>query len=1139
MNFVAKEVEVQKYWNEIQLDEKIKENTRQYPMFKFMEGPPFCNFSPHLGHLLTKTCKDAMNRYKSMNGFYTDPRCSFDVHGLPIETLAQKNLQVHSKQEILSLGIDKFNQECRGIVTTARDDWKRTTSRFGQRIDFERESKTMDLSYMNNVWKIFGHLYSKNLIYQGTKIMPYSTALSTVWSNFESSLNVKEVQDPALTLKFKLVGSNPFNLPNDKVHFLVFTTTPWTLPSNLMLAINPSLTYVIFTKKSKDEMDKFSLHFQKNVKNTENSLSTPNESADEYYICEKSSMNRYVNNEKTGVTSKGEQLYLITHKIVAEFPGSQLVNLQYQPPYNYFSNSDKFFKVLGADFVSNETGTGIVHIAPGFGADDYKLCLNNDIVTPEMNICPIDDAGCFTSEIKEYQGRHVKDCDKDIIKELKTRGLIFQSKYETHSYPYCWRSDTPLIYRAMPCWFIDVMSIKDKLIANNKKINWFPKHVGENRFGNWLNTLVDWCISRTRYWGTPIPIWMSQDKKEIKCISSLQELEELGYWTDGRKVQPGEIKDLHRDIIDNIVLPSKEFNEGNEGNEFLYRIEEVLDCWFESGSMPYASGIYGDFSVDNFTPGKYQSDFISESIDQVRGWFYTLNVLSTALFDEPAFKNCIVSGMILANDGTKMAKSKGNYTPPEIVMDKYGADALRLYLLESPAVSAESLQFKDENIEKIVKQTHVYLYNSVKFLHQMIDFYSQQNNNEMIVFDPSVQSTNILDIWLTNITNKYIEDIHSLADNYNLQHINNKIYNYIQDLSTWYLKLNRAYMKLYNVEDKQQVYNSLNTFYFNLVKFLNCSAPFMPMLSDILFLDIRKYSPIYKNVESIHLIQMPNTHNLENLNSNVPDNKLIETFKYLTDVITMGRYVRGTINASSRKPLKSMIVLAPNNIIEMLEPIKHYLYEELNVVDIVLTCDFDKYIVESLTLNDKIVGKKYRSKIKDLRKEIANLDPTTIQQFIKSKILTIQDISLIEEDIIVHRNISKDYSSLVFHSLENLSILVDKDMTHEMHLIYLGKQINRYIQDYRKQLSLVISDHVNVFYSIDFSGEESGSEQSKFVPNSDNILSEIISQQDIYITPYLNSEIFPVEKATEIPLNQKTFHFDENTRLTIFIQQLS
>jgi isoleucyl-tRNA synthetase len=1034
--FVQRELDVLAYWRDHQIFNKVLATTQAYPRFNFYEGPPFASGSPHLGHLITKAIKDSVIRYHSQNGRYVPRVAGWDTHGLPLESKAQNTLNLATRQQIVDFGIEPFNRACREIVMTARSDWEKTTERFGQWIDFDHDYKTMDLPYMECVWDVFKRLFDQGRVYRGIKVMPYSTGCSTVWSNFEAKLNERDVSDPALTVKISLTPS--VDLPVG-THVLVFTTTPWTLPSNLALAVNPDLEYVLVRVDH------------------------------EYLIMTKMALSRY---------------FPESPPILRAFHGSDLVGRSYEPLFLYYRHfSDQAFKILPATFVTSEQGSGLVHLAPGFGAEDYATCLAAGLIRKDMlPPCPIDDLGRFTAEIPDYAGVYVKDADKKIVAELKKRNRVFQMAYEKHTYPYCWRTDTPLLYRASPCWFLDVTSVRDKLIANNRKITWVPKFVGENRFGNWLETVVDWCVSRNRFWGTPLPIWTDPTFTELVCLGSVHELETRGYWSDGRKVQPGDITDLHRHVIDVIQIPST-----RQPGTFLHRVDEVLDCWFESGAMPYASQNYRGMSAEDF--GKlFPADFISESLDQVRGWFYSLNVLSTMLYDQPAFKTCVVSGLVLAEDGTKMSKSKGNYAPPEEIMDRHGGDAVRLYLLNSPVVAAEPIRFKAADVEKIVSQVHVFVYNSVKFLLTMIEFYERTTGSKFVAsMDQS--PVRMIDQWLLQMTNEYVQSIHRAMAEYNLQAIYPLINQFVRRLSADYLKLNRSSMKAYpNQSRVDLVASSLNTLYQALYHFVVTTAPFAPMLCEDLFLQIRPLCPEHATVESVHLIQMvPYLPTVEST--------LLKPFEYLSQVLSMVRHIRGTHGIPTRRPLNSVIVLCPSTrVVQDLQTVESFIREELNLVQLQFETNVSRYLMVSLSLNLKSAGKKFGKNLTQVRAALAQVTPSDIKHLQTTGKLTLGSYELTTDDVVMTPALDPAWSKWFFETDGGLSVLVDPTTNPEVERLFAGKELNRTIQDLRKDVGLSIMDQIRVF-----------------VETTDSVYLDVVAQQDKYLTPYLNQ---PVETYT-------------------------
>ncbi|MCQ2795666.1 MAG: isoleucine--tRNA ligase, partial [Bacilli bacterium] len=598
--------------------------------------PPFATGMPHYGHLTAGGLKDVVTRYWVMKGRSCVRRFGWDCHGLPIEVIINKKLGIKTKKDLMKLGIDNYNAECRKIIMTYAEDWKYYTERFGRWIDFENDYRTMYPSFMETCWWIFKQIYEKGRVYRKCKVMPFSCATNTVLSNFEAGENYKNTEDPSIVITFPLLSDN-------KRKILAWTTTPWTLPSNLFLTVNPKVTYVEIKTKVKDE--------------------------EVFYILAESRLEEVLKMIKI---KEGE------YEIVDKKLGEQLAGLEYVPLFNYFYDQYKprgCFKVYNADYVTTEDGTGVVHNAPGFGEDDYSVGCQYKLVDPEDPVCPMDEDGCFTEDVPDYKGMYFKSTDQLVMERLKKDGRLLFKGTITHSYPFCYRTDTPLMYRAIPSWFIKVEDLRERLVAINNSTYWVPKYVQEKRFGNWLANARDWCISRNRSWGTPIPLWVSDDLEEQVPIGSIKELEELS----GVKG----IKDIHREYVDNITIPSK------KGKGVLHRIPEVFDCWYESGSMPYGQVHYPfDVKDEEFMKG-FPADFIAEGLDQTRGWFYTLNLVSTILFDKTPYQNLIVNGLVLDEKGDKLSKHKGNFKDPKELFDNYGADVVRLYLIDSPLVRAQ------------------------------------------------------------------------------------------------------------------------------------------------------------------------------------------------------------------------------------------------------------------------------------------------------------------------------------------------------------------------------------------------------------------------------------------------------------------
>ncbi|HEX2583108.1 MAG TPA: isoleucine--tRNA ligase, partial [Chlamydiales bacterium] len=708
-SFPSREERVLRDWQEKGVFKKSVEKRRDRPVFSFYDGPPFATGLPHYGHLLAGTIKDAVPRYKTMKGFCVPRRFGWDCHGLPIENEIEKAKELSGAAAIEKFGIANFNEECRGIVLRYSSEWKKTVDRMGRWVDFEKTYRTMDLSFMESVWWVFKQIYDQGLIYEGFKVMPFSMKLGTPISNFEANLNYREVDDPSVTVAFELADE-------PGTFFLAWTTTPWTLPSNLALMVSASNEYVKVQKEGK-----------------------------KYILAE----------ARLKANFKEEP------EILERFKGASLNGKKYRPLFPFFQENDAF-RVILEEAVSMDDGTGIVHSAPAFGEVDFFACKRENI---EL-VCPVDNNGKFTEEVPPYAGMLVKDADKSIMHDLKKQGNLFYQGTIHHRYPFCWRSDTPLIYKAVSTWFVAVEKIKKNILDANEKIHWMPEHIKGGRFGKWLEQARDWAISRNRYWGTPIPIWRSENG-DLHAVGSIGELEKL----TGAKVD-----DLHRHHIDQLEFVK-------DGKKYT-RIKEVFDCWFESGSMPYAQNHY-PFEHKKEFEESFPADFIGEGLDQTRGWFYTLTVLSAALFKKPAFKNVIVNGIILAEDGTKMSKRLKNYPDPEGVIEKYGADAIRLYMLNSPAVKAEDLRFSEKGVEHVLRQVMIPFWNSFVFLSTYAKIYD---------WKPTHQGGELalIDRWILSLTQKLIGEVESAMDSYDLSRAVDPFVGFVDQLTNWYIRRSRS-----------------------------------------------------------------------------------------------------------------------------------------------------------------------------------------------------------------------------------------------------------------------------------------------------------------------------------------------------------
>ncbi|KAL2749130.1 hypothetical protein V1477_002740 [Vespula maculifrons] len=1008
INFSKEEEIILELWRKLDVFQNSLRLSKGKPKYSFYDGPPFATGLPHYGHILAGTIKDIITRYAHQCGYHVERRFGWDTHGLPVEFEIDKALNIKSPDDVAKIGIENYNKECRSIVMRYATEWEKIVGRIGRWIDFKNDYKTLYPWYMESIWWIFKELYNKGLVYQGVKVMPYSTGCNTPLSNFESGQNYKDVVDPSVVVAFPLIDEPGISI-------LAWTTTPWTLPSNLALCCNPAFEYV----EVKD--------------NKSNNI----------YILLESSLN---------LIYKSKDLYTICGKR----KGSDLKGKQYQPLFPYFARLSQkgAFVILNDNYVTAESGTGIVHQAPYFGEDDYRCCLNAGVITKDQEIiCPIDSRGCFTDPVHDFKEKYVKDADKDIIKYLQANNRLVYSNPVKHSYPYCWRSDTPLIYKAVPSWFIRVEAIKDKLLMANADTYWVPDYVKDKRFGNWLRDARDWAISRNRYWGNPIPLWISEDGQEIVCVGSIKELEKL----TGTKVT-----DIHRESIDHLTIPSV-----RSGYPPLRRVPEVFDCWFESGSMPYAQIHYPFEDPKNFEES-FPADFIAEGIDQTRGWFYTLLVISTALFGKAPFKNLVASGLILASDGQKMSKRKKNYPDPIEVVDKYGADALRLYLINSPVVRAENLRFKEEGVRDIIKDVFLPWYNAFRFFMQNIERFEREEKTKFMYKDIIHScSDNIMDKWIISFTQTLLKLLKQEMQAYKLYTVVPHLIKYIDNLTNWYVRMNRRRIK--GESGTIDCQNALNTLYCILYTMVKINAPFTPFLTEFMFQRLSKLLPpdCNANMDSVHYQMIPNPC------IHLIDESIEKSVSYMQIIIELGRIVRDRKTIPVKYPLPNIVVIhQDNNVLKDIVSLKSYILEELNVKELITTTDKEKYGVTLRAEPDhKILGARLKGEFKSVTQAIKELSDEQLQQFVISKEIIVQGHKLSEGDLRLMFNftgsmaeeLSKQYEA---HSERNILILLGITPDESMQNEGIAREIINRVQKLRKKAQLIPSDEAIVYYEI-------------------------------------------------------------------------
>ena len=883
---------------------------------------------------------------------------------------------------------------------------------------------------MESVWWVLKTIFDKGLVYRGYKVMPYSCACGTPLANFEAGLNYKDVNDPACVVSFPLI-SDP------TVALVAWTTTPWTLPSNVALCVNANMIYVKIVDKTRN--DKIFILMEKRL----NQL---------FPGCDKPDLKQ----------EKKDAMFTILERMT----GDKLVGLKYTPLFEYFSSlKETAFRVISDDYVTDTGGTGVVHSAPAFGEDDYRVCMANGIIAKGDDLpCPVDGNGRFTATVTEYAGRGVKDADNDICLQLKGMGRLIQKETYNHSYPFCWRSDTPLIYKAVPSWFVAVESVKEQLLKNNSLTYWVPSFVKDKRFHNWLSDARDWCISRNRFWGTPIPLWVSDDGEEVVAVGSVEEL----YQLSGVRVT-----DLHKEHVDKITIPSR------KGKGVLHRVEEVFDCWFESGSMPYAQLHYPFENVERFERG-FPADFIAEGLDQTRGWFYTLTVLASCLFDKPAFKNLIVNGLVLAADGKKMSKRLKNYPDPVNVIDTYGADALRLYVINSPVVRADVLKFEEAGVKEVVRGVFLPWYNAFRFFVQCVDRWENETGQQ---FSPdevvAYSSTNDVDIWVLAAVQGLVQFVHQEMKAYRLYTVVPRLVGFIEELTNWYVRLNRDRIKGGTGEAGSNT-QGLNVLYQVLLTITILMAPLTPFFTEYLYQHIRKLHPNYNNTDSnvpkdavgksasVHYLMLPE------IDESKTNSLAVDRFKTLQTAVTLCRTARERRKIRNNLPLKNVLVVSGNSAhTEALQYLDSYFKTEVNTWAVECSNDWETLCVLKTMPNWKDLGKRLGKDMKNVAKAVSALTQAEIIEFVKSGTVTLAGYTLTTEDIVVKREFNGDTKRYEASVSDDGSLLIAIDTTCDAEVLeeLRAKTFAATVQKLRKSSGCVASEKIEVFY-----GEEVGNE---------------------------------------------------------------
>ncbi len=970
-------------WENNSIAEKSITEKHGYPKFVFFEGPPTANGKPGIHHVLSRAIKDSVCRYKTMQGFQVKRKAGWDTHGLPVEIEVSKNIGLTNKKEIEDYGIDKFCSSCRDSVFSYEKEWKNMTKTMGYWVDLENPYITLDNKYIESVWWILNQFFKKDLIYKGHKIVPYCPSCGTPLSSHEVAQGYEDVEDPSIFVKFKAIDE-------DNTYFLAWTTTPWTLISNVALVVNPNDKYVKV------------LHHN------------------EILILAKARLS----------VLDGE------YEILEEFPGIDLEFQKYQQLFDYMVADKNAFYIACGDYVSMEDGTGIVHTAPAFGQDDYMIGVKYDL--PFFQ--PVDDAGKFMEIVKDFAGVFVKDADKNIIRALKDKGFLYKRSQIIHSYPFCWRCKSPLIYYARSTWFIRTSQYKNQLLFNNNSVNWYPGFVGEKRFGEWLENNVDWALSRDRYWGTPLNIWKCDDCQELISVGSIEELRKIGLMEDGSPV-PENIE-LHRPYIDKVGIACPKCSKN------MKRTPEVIDCWFDSGSMPFAQWHYPFENEEIFDKELFPADFICEGIDQTRGWFYTLLAISTILKDVAPFKNVLVNDLILDKSGQKMSKTKGNSVDPMGIMEKFGADAVRWYLLHvSPPWTPTKFDIK--GVEEIYSKFIGTLKNVYSFYVTYADidkFKPEDHINH-------TQRESELDHWILSRFNTLTAYVVENNDKYDFTRSLRAIQKFVvDDLSNWYVRRSRRrYWALTLTNDKIEAYLTLNNLLIDLSKLI---APFAPYVSDAVFCGLT-------GKESVHLTDYPTS------NPDLINPELEKEMQKIIELVTMGRAARNQAQIKVRQPLQALYL--PEKYTDIINRMEDLIKEEINVKELILISDNNELIQWQAKLNFKTAGPKFGKDVQILSKTLETSSLKDIlSAFDQDKFYLVelnnQKFEIASDDIMIS---IKPNDGFAFENNKNDFVALDTKLSDILILEGHAREIVNKIQFTRKEMNYDIMDKIKVTYFAD------------------------------------------------------------------------
>ena len=985
--FAGMEKEVAKRWKENNIIQKNFDMNKGKRYFTFYDGPPTANGKPHIGHIETRVIKDIIPRYKVMKGYQVIRKAGWDTHGLPVELEIEKKLGISGKQQIEEYGVEKFVKECKESVFTYVHMWEEMTNKVGFWVDMDHPYVTYHNDYIESVWWALKQMWEKGLLYEGHKVMPYCPRCGTALSSHEVAQGYKDVKDLTCIAKFKVVGK-------DNTYILAWTTTPWTLPSNLALCVNKSYEYV----------------------EVKANIGTDDEPKYENYILAKDLLEAVLKETP--------------YEIVKTFKGEELLGTKYKQLMPFAKIEGKAFEVIHGDYVTLTDGTGIVHIAPAYGEDDSLVAKQNGIAFVNL----VDKEGKFVKEVEPWAGKFVRDCNEDICKWLAENNKLFSKEKHMHSYPHCWRCDTPLLYYPKESWFVAMSKLRDELVENNNKVNWYPDTIRTGRFGKFLENVIDWGISRDRYWGTPLPIWTCENEEcgHRECIGSIQELKEKGIDV------PDDIE-LHKPYIDNVYLKCPKCGSK------MKRAKEVIDCWFDSGSMPFAQWHY-PFENKEMFDNNFPAQFISEAVDQTRGWFYTLTAIGTALFGRTPFENCIVLGHVLDEHGQKMSKSKGNGVDPMVLLDTVGADATRwhFYTCSAPWLPTR-LGLK--NVQETQRGFLSTLWNVYSFyvLYAEIDQFNPLKYSDF-------KSKNVMDKWIISKLNTLVKEVAEKLDKYDITGAALQIEDFTDELSNWYVRRNRE--RFWSQELNDEKIGAYVTLYNVLVTLCKISAPFVPFITDEIYqnlvVNLDKNAP-----ESVHLCLWPE------VDETLIDKKLEEEMDLAYKIVKLGRSARNSVNIKNRQPLSKMLI-SVNTLPEYYADI---VKDELNVKQIELGAEMSDYVNFEIKPNLPVLGKQYGKLIPKIKEEIAKKNQMDLANKVKQgKIEYIDidgtEIGLDQENLLITMQ-GKD--GFAFSGEGEIGVVLDTTITPELAEEGILREVLSKVQNMRKESGFEVLDRINIY----------------------------------------------------------------------------